>query len=94
MRRSRGYLSGNTRKLKVKKSGKITATKLIKDFKVGDRVVIKIRPYYKEGLPHPRYNARIGVVKEIRGSHYVVEIKDGNKKKELISSPVHLEKAS
>ncbi len=94
MKRSKGYLSGNTKKLTLKKAGKVTATRLIQDFKVGEKVVIDTKPYYKEGaLPHPRYKGRVGIIKGKRGSHYIVEIKDGNKKKELLSSPIHLKKA-
>ena len=92
MKRSRGYLSGNTRKMKAKE--KLTATKMIKDFKEGEKVVIDIYPTYKGGLPHPRYRGRVGIIKGKRGSHYIVEIKDGKKTKELICNPVHLKKAN
>ena len=90
MKRSKGTLSTYTRRLKAER--KLTANDFIKDFEEGERVVIDVQPYYKEGMPHPRYNGRVARVVEKRGSHYVVLIKDGSKEKKLISHPVHLKK--
>ncbi len=88
-RKSRGTLSKRTKLLKAKR--KITVNDHMKQFNIGDKVRIKIAPYFR-GLPHPRYNDKVGIVKEKRGSSYVIEIKDGNKKKELITNPVHIVK--
>ena len=92
MKRSRGYLSSYTRRLKRER--KLTANDFVKDIKVGDKVVIDVQPYYEGALPHPRYNGKSGVVKEIRGKAYVVEIKVGNKVKHIISEAVHIRKVA
>ena len=95
MKRSKGTLSKRSRSFKKKKHGNLSATRLIKDFSEGDKVVIVPKPYFTEGgIPHLRYRGRVGKVIEKRGNCYVVEIKDGGKHKKIISNPVHLEKAS
>ena len=91
VKRPRGYLSRATRKLKRKR--KLTVVDHMKTFEPGQKVCIDPQPYYKGALPHMRYRGRVGVVKERRGKAYVVEITDGNKKKMIISSPVHLKEA-
>ncbi len=90
MKRSRGYLSGNTRKLKTEE--KLTATRIIKDFNVGDRVMLLPYPYYKSNIPPVRYKGLVGSVVEKRGQSYVVLLKVGNKEKKIISHPIHLRK--
>lgn len=86
MKRSRGLLSGGTRKLRKKK--RTTISEIVKEFKIGDKVVIetKVGP----GMPHPRYKGRYGVIVGARGKAYVVEVTDGSSKKKLIASPVQL----
>jgi ribosomal protein L21E len=39
-----------------------------------------------------RYKGRIGVILEVRGKCYVVEIMDGGLKKKIITSPIHIKK--
>lgn len=90
MKRSRGTMSSYTRKLKSKRV--VSASDLIKDFAVGDSVCIDVQPYFKGATPHYRYSGRVGKVVELRGSCFVVEIKDGNLKKKLISHPIHINK--
>jgi len=70
---------------------KLTANDFVKPFKPGDKVVITIKPYFK-GLPHPRYNGRGAEVVRKQGDAYIIAITDGNAKKTLIVSPVHITK--
>ncbi len=88
VKRPRGYLSKATRSLKTKR--KLTPKDFARQYEVGEKVLIKIQPYYKGAMPHPRYRGRVGRIVEKRGSAYVVEIKDGGKAKKIISHPVHL----
>ncbi len=88
VKRPRGYLSRATRKLKAKR--KLTPADFIKEFEVGQRVLIKPQPYYKSAIPHRRYRGKAGKIIERRGSCYVVEIKDGGKIKQVVAHPVHL----
>ncbi len=87
VKNSRGFLSGNTKKLRRKK--KKTIHDIIKVFNVGDKVKI-ISKAEKKGAPHLRYQGKVGKVIQLRGKSYVVEINDGNAKKELIASALHL----
>ncbi|MGB9719382.1 MAG: 50S ribosomal protein L21e [Candidatus Anstonellales archaeon] len=91
MKRPRGALSKGTKKLK--KTKRFTAGDFNKTFKVGDRVAIHPKPYYKSGIPHHRYRGRNGVIIGKRGDAYEVEILDGGKKKHFIVLPLHIEKA-
>ena len=88
VKRPRGYFSRATRKLRAKR--KLTPANFIKEFTVGQRVLIKPQPYYKSAIPHRRYRGKAGKVIERRGSCYVVELKDGGKIKQVIAHPVHL----
>lgn len=89
VKRSKGILSKNTRKMKRKK--KTTIPEAVQKFKVGDKVVFKPKATTK-GRPHLRYRNKHGIIREARGSSYVLEIKDGGKTKKLISRAIHLEK--
>lgn len=70
--------------------GKISTSKLFQEFEVGEKVRIIQEPAIHTGMPHPRYKNKMGVISEKRGNALVVDIKDGNKTKHLISLPVHL----
>lgn len=87
MKQSRGTLHRKTRRLTKKK--RFTVAEMVKTFKIGDKVTIATKPFYK-GLPNPRYNNKTGIIVEERGSSYVVKIRDGNAYKNLISRPIHL----
>ena len=87
-KRARGYLSKATRKLKKRK--KLTVVDFMREFSVGERVIIKPKPFYKSAIPHMRYRGKPGVVIEQRGSCYLVEVRDGGKTRKIISHPIHL----
>ncbi|MFQ6085744.1 MAG: 50S ribosomal protein L21e [Candidatus Bathyarchaeia archaeon] len=64
---------------------------LIRRYRVGERVVIRIDRGVHAGMPHRRYQGRVGTIVEERGSSYVVEIAVGKRKvKKIISRPEHL----
>lgn len=70
--------------------GKISTSRLLQEFKIGEKVRIKQEPAIHDGMPHPRYKNKIGTISEKRGNAFVVDIKDGSKTKHLVSAPVHL----
>ncbi len=92
--RSHGLFIGRTRNLsRHHKPSTLGLTKLIKDFKVGDRVVVVPRSNLKN-IPHPRYRGRVAVVIEKRGNSYVVELNTSKyTKRTLIVPQMHLERA-
>ncbi len=92
--KSHGLFVGRTRNLaRHSKPSKLGITKLIKDFKVNDRVVISPKSNFRN-IPHPRYRGMVGTVTEKRGSAYVVKIwTSKSTSRSLIVPQMHLEKA-
>ncbi len=79
----------------TKERGKgLTASRLMGEFREGERVVVKIEPSVQKGRPHPRYQGRVGVVRGRRGRAYEVEFRDGGKVKRIIILPEHLIRVS
>ena len=72
--------------------GKITVTRLLREFSIGEHVTIKQEPAIHNGMPHPRFKNKMGVVIGKRGSSYEVKIMDGGLAKILVTAPVHLVK--
>jgi len=63
---------------------------LLREYKLGDKVVVKINPSVHKGAPHRRYYGRIGRIVEKRGKAYVITIEDGGKNKTIIARPDHI----
>lgn len=70
--------------------GNLTISKLLKTFKIGDRVRVRPEPAIQKGMPHQRFFNKVGAIIKKKGNAYMVELKDGNKTKQVISLPVHL----
>ncbi|MBC7131130.1 50S ribosomal protein L21e [Candidatus Bathyarchaeota archaeon] len=93
MKKSKGYRS-RTRSLlrkKPRERGKMRLSKLLYEYAVGSKVVIKIDPSVQKGMPHKRYHGKIGTVLCKRGRSYVVSVTQGDAVKEIIVRPEHLE---
>lgn len=70
-------------------------SKLIEKRKRGEKVAIKIDPSHHKGMPHRRYQGKIGTILERRGRAYVIEIRVGKKKvKKIIARPEHIRSVS
>lgn len=89
VKRSKGTMVKRTKLFKRKR--KLTVTDRVKEFSVGDTVLIMVVPLFR-GLPAPRYHGKHGKITEKRGAAYLVEVTDGNAKKKLVVSPVHLKR--
>ncbi|MGC8662518.1 MAG: hypothetical protein ACP5RT_01905 [Candidatus Micrarchaeia archaeon] len=92
--RSHGLFMGRTRHLaRHHKPSKLSITGQIKNFNVGEKVVIVQKGNFRN-IPHPRYRGRVGTIIEKRGSSYVVEIAlTSSAIRRLIVPQMHLEKA-
>lgn len=91
-RKAKGYRA-RTRSLlrrKPRERGKTGLSKILHEYKSGEKVVIKINPSIHKGMPHRRYHGRAGVITDKRGKAYVVEVPQGNATKEIIARPEHL----
>ena len=92
MKKSRGYRSRTRRLLskKPRERGKINISRILHKYSPREKVCIKIDSGIHKGMPHRRYHGKIGVVKEKRGSNYIVEVGRRNVTKLLIIRPEHL----
>jgi len=76
---------------KPRNRGKIGLSKILREYKPGQKVVVKINPSVHGGMPHRRYHGRIGVIANKKGRAYVVGVTQGKAVKEIIVRPEHLE---
>ncbi len=89
-------IGGNRRKTryKMKKSvsekGKLHISRFMQTFEEGDKILLKAYPSYQKGIFHLRFHGKIGEVGKKQGECYIVNIKDGNKKKSCVVHPVHM----
>jgi large subunit ribosomal protein L21e len=92
MKRSVGKFSKRTRCLRKRVGEKsIPMRRLLGSFSIGDKVCINLAPS-QEGLPHPRYRGRHGVIVGTRGKSYMVDVKVGKSYKRLIVPSMHLKR--
>ncbi len=76
---------------KPRNRGKIGLSKILREYKPGQKVVVKINPSVHGGMPHRRYHGRIGIIASKKGRAYVVGVTQGKAVKEIIVRPEHLE---
>jgi large subunit ribosomal protein L21e len=90
MKGSKGYRR-RSRNLKVKPRdrGKLKISAYLQSFEDHDKVSININPSFQK-IPHPRFNGRTGKVVGSQGRAYLVELKDGGKRKSILVPPEHL----
>lgn len=94
MTKTKGKRSKTRKKLRknVRKRGKSSTKKAIQSLSSGSKVSIKIEPSVAKGQPHPKFHGKTGTISGKQGKNYVINIKDGNKTKKVISRPEHLER--
>jgi len=91
--KSKGYRR-RTRSLMRKKArerGKVGLSKILREYKPGDRVVVKLNPSVHKGMPHRRFHGKVGIIEDKSGQAYVVNVTQGKAVKEIIVRPEHLE---
>ncbi len=75
---------------KPREHGKIALSRILYEYQPGDRVVIKIDPSVHKGMPHRRYQGKVGIIVSRRGRAYEVNVTQGDAIKEIIVRPEHL----
>lgn len=78
----------------LRKKGKVPITKHLKEFEEGDKVIIDIESSVKDGMPHPKFQGKVGEVVGKQGRCYKVKVKDNEGFKVLICDPVHVKEWS
>ena len=92
MGKSKGYRC-RTRRLLAKEPrehGKMRLSKLLHEYSLGNHVVIMIDSSVHKGMPHKRYQGKVGTIVGKRGRSYMISISQGNAVKEIIVRPEHL----
>ncbi|MBS3146235.1 50S ribosomal protein L21e [Candidatus Woesearchaeota archaeon] len=77
----------------VKQKGKLSVTKYLQEFNIGDKVYLKAEPSIHKGMYSLRYHGSSGFIKGKQGKCYIVQLKHDSKIKKFIVNPVHLRKA-
>ncbi|PIU22161.1 MAG: 50S ribosomal protein L21e [Candidatus Diapherotrites archaeon CG08_land_8_20_14_0_20_30_16] len=67
---------------------KLSVETLLKNYDVGDKVVIKPNGRYHNALPFRRFAGKVGKIVEKRGRSYVVHL--AKEKKDVIVGPAHI----
>lgn len=86
-RKTRSKFSKN-----IRSRGKVSLTKYLQVFKMGDKVALVAEPAYQRAIYFQRFHGKIGEIRAKRGNCYEVMIKDGKKEKTIITHPIHLKK--
>lgn len=92
MKSSKGFRHKTRRRLKKALRSKFTPERLMQEFKLQEKVIIKQDPTSQRGMPHPSFKGLNGIIEGRRGDAYVVRVKRGNKAFTLISCPEHLKR--
>jgi large subunit ribosomal protein L21e len=79
-------------KRKARERGLSPITRALNQFNEGDKVSIKLDPSIHKGQVHRRFQGMTGVITEVRGNAYMVEVSAGDKQKSIIVRPEHLRK--
>ena len=75
------------------KRGKFSLRKYLQEFKMGDKVILKLESAVQKGMYFPRFHGKEGTVTEKQGRCYKIAIKDLKKEKIVIVHPIHLKRA-
>ncbi len=92
MSKSRGFRRGTRAILskKPRERGLQPIGRLLHEYQDGDKVVIKIDSSVHDGMPHPRYHGKVGIVEGKRGRAYVIKLVEGGKMRTIIARPEHI----
>ncbi|HZW57013.1 MAG TPA: hypothetical protein VFF30_12050 [Nitrososphaerales archaeon] len=88
MPKSRGYRRKTRAVLRSKPRSPLGA--LLREYNIGDRVVIDIDSRQTKGMPHRRFQGTVGNVEEIRRRSVVVAVPVGGKSKQVIARLEHV----
>jgi len=87
--RSHGYRR-KTRHLLSKDKKAKPLTSFLRSYDVNQRVIIDIDPSQVKGMPHRRFQGKVGIIKEVRRRSLVLEVPMGGKIKKVIARLEHV----
>ena len=77
---------------RVREKGKLGLSRLLVEYDVGDKVVINIDPAIHKGMPHKRFQGKVGTIIEKRGKAYILDIPQRKTSKLVVAGPEHVRK--
>ena len=77
---------------RVRERGKLGLSRLLANYEVGEKVIINIDSGVHKGMPHKRFQGKVGTVVEKRGKAYVLDIPQRKTSKLVIAGPEHVRK--
>jgi len=92
MPKSKGYRRKTRALLTLEKRKGLSY--LLQNYSVGNRVIIKLDPTQPKGMPHRRFNGRVGVISEVRKRSLVVDVQVGDKLKRIMVRLEHVKPVS
>lgn len=92
MRKSSGYRRStrNIFRKRPRERGMRSLDYLLEEFKVGDIIDIIIDSSVQKGMPHRRYHGKTGIITKHQGNAYVINIKQGNITKKIVTTKEHI----
>ncbi len=75
---------------RARERGKSSLSRILYEYRPGDKVVIDIDPSIHKGMPHRRYQGKVGVILAKKGRAYRVSVTQGRATKEIIVRPEHM----
>lgn len=88
MPKSRGYRRKTRAVFRSKPRSPLGA--LLREYKVGDRVVIDVDSKQTKGMPHRRFQGTVGSIEQVRRRSVVIHVPVGDKVKQVISRFEHI----
>ncbi|MHB8568167.1 MAG: 50S ribosomal protein L21e [Nitrososphaerales archaeon] len=88
MPKSRGFRRKTRALLRAKPRSPLGA--LLREYKVGDTVVIDIDSRQTKGMPHRRFQGKVGSIDEVLRRSIVITVPIGDKKKQVIARYEHI----
>lgn len=79
-----------TRDLFKTRGSKMTVNSLLKEYKEGEQVRIKINPSIHKGMPFRRFQNTSGKVIKRQGKAFVVSVMKGNRSQDIVTTAAHL----
>lgn len=90
MPRSHGYRRKTRHLLKVDSGKAKGLSYLLREYKVSDKVVIDIDPRQVKGMPHRRFQGKVGIVEEVGRRTLTIRVPIGDKEKKVIARLEHV----
>ena len=88
MPKSRGYRRKTRALFRAKPRSPLGS--LLREYKVGERVIIDIDPSQTKGMPHRRFQGSVGNIEAIRRRSLIISVPVGDKMKQVIARYEHI----